>query len=125
MPLIPAKCKGCIVGPLCKASPTTVSTGSGPASAQPPLILVVGANDTPCQLRSAVVQSLGGPAHHLVIDLTAVRSMGNEGLAVLVGARARQRARRQGMSLIYLRGSVTDHALSRAGLRSAFPPQQS
>ena len=111
--------------PLRKSPPTTLPTGSGAASAQPPLVLVVGADDTPLQLRSAVMQSLGGPAHHLVIDLTAVRSMGNEGLAVLVGARARQRARRQGMSLIYIRDSVTDHALSRAGLRSAFPPQQS
>jgi anti-anti-sigma regulatory factor len=60
-----------------------------------------------------------------VIDLTAVRAMGNQGVAVLVGARARQRSRGQGMSLIYLPGSVTARALSRAGLGSAFPSRQS
>ena len=122
---MPATCKGCVVQRLRNVPPTTATTVSVAAPGQPPLVLVVGANDTPRQLRSAVMQSLAGTAHHLVIDLTAVRSMGNGGLAVLVGARARQRARHQGMSLIYTRHSATDQALSRAGLRGAFPPQQS
>jgi anti-anti-sigma regulatory factor len=71
------------------------------------------------------MDSLTGPAHPLVIDLTALQTMGNLGLAVLVSARARQRARHQSMSVIYGRHSATDHALSRAGLRGTFPPQRS
>jgi anti-anti-sigma factor len=88
------------------------------------MVLVVGADDDARRLRSAIMASLTGPAHDLVIDLTALRSMGNDGLAVLVSARARQRARHQVMSLIYGRHSATDRALSRAGLRGAFPPQR-
>ena len=71
------------------------------------------------------MDSLTGPAHPLVIDLTALRTMGNLGLAVLVSARARQRARHQTMSLVYDRHSATDHALARAGLRGTFPPHRS
>jgi anti-anti-sigma factor len=70
------------------------------------------------------MDGLTGPAHDLVIDLTAVSSMDNAGVAVLVGARARQRARRQGLTLIYGRGSATDQALSRTGLTGIFAGQR-
>ena len=98
-----------------------------PAAHAPPsksVVLVVGAADSPTKLRSAVMDSLTGPAHHLVIDLSAVNSMDNAGVAVLVGARARQRARHQGLSLIYGRGSATHDALARTGLHGAFTRQR-
>jgi len=52
------------------------------------MVFVVAADDNPRQLRSAVMDSLTGPAHPLVIDLTTLQTMGNLGVAVLVSARA-------------------------------------
>jgi anti-anti-sigma regulatory factor len=98
--------------PTADAEPEDATTG----------LLEPGPGHSPASLRRAVMGRLEGPPRDLVIDLRTVDTMTNSDVAVLVGARARQRARQRRLTLLFDQHSVTDHALSRAGLRGSFRP---
>lgn len=87
---------------------------------QSQVVVVVG-NDQPTRaMRRAVLEALAGRPRDLVIDLREVDYLSKPGLALLVGARARQRARRQRLTLVCASDSATAQALSRSGMRGAF-----
>lgn len=83
-------------------------------------VLEPGPGHSPESLRRAVLAGLSGPPRDIVLDLRTVDRMTNPDVAVLVGARARQRARQRRLTLLFERHSVTDQALGRAGLRGSF-----
>jgi anti-anti-sigma regulatory factor len=71
-------------------------------------------------MRRTVLNGLTGHPHDVVIDLRDVDHLSNQELAVLVGARARQRARHQTLTLVCGPESGIEQALSRAGMRAMF-----
>jgi anti-anti-sigma factor len=85
-----------------------------------PVVLVVAGGESPGEMRRTVMDGLAGRARDVILDLGSVDSMSNPGVAVLVGARARQRARLRRLTLVFGRHSATDDALSRSGLRESF-----
>jgi anti-anti-sigma factor len=71
-------------------------------------------------MRQIVLAALAGSPRDLVIDLRAVHSMPDAAVSLLVGVKARQRARRHSLTLVCSKGSVTEQALRRTGLTRAF-----
>ena len=84
------------------------------------MVLVVAGGCSPSAMRRTVLEGLAGRPRDVVIDLGSVMSMTNPGLAVLVGTRARQHARRRRLTLVFAPHSATAAALSRSGLRGSF-----
>jgi anti-anti-sigma regulatory factor len=85
-----------------------------------PLVLVVARGASPAAMRRTVLEGIAGRPRDVVLDLLSVTSMTNPGLAVLVGTKARQKARRRRLTLVFGPRSVTADALSRNGLRGNF-----
>lgn len=85
-----------------------------------PVVLVVARGSSPEAMRRTVLEGLAGRPRDVVLDLGTVVSMTNPGLAVLVGAQARQQARRRRLTLVFDSHSATADALSRSGLRGSF-----
>ena len=86
----------------------------------PPVLVRLDPDDLESTLRAKVLMGLDGADHDVVIDLRDVVELTNSGLGVLVGARARQRARHRRLTVVIRPGSAVDHALARAGLRALF-----
>ena len=86
----------------------------------PPVLVRLDPDDLESTLRAKVLTGLDGADHDVVIDLRDVVELTNSGLGVLVGARARQRARQRRLTVVIRPGSAVDHALARAGLRALF-----
>ena len=84
------------------------------------VVVVIPQDSSERAMRRTVLNGLTGQPHDLVIDLRDVDHMSNQELAVLVGARARQRARHQTLTLVCGPGSGTEQALSRTGMRGMF-----
>jgi anti-anti-sigma regulatory factor len=101
---------------------------SGPAMLKDPelgraddrLIVTIAAQATPRAMRQTILDAMGGFPRDLVVDLRGVHAMPDAAVALLVGVSARQRARRRGLTLVCLPGSVTELALRRNGLARAF-----
>ena len=72
------------------------------------VVVVIPQDSSERAMRRTVLNGLTGQRHDLVIDLRDVDHMSNQELAVLVGARARQRARHQTPSLVCGPGSGTE-----------------
>jgi anti-anti-sigma regulatory factor len=84
------------------------------------VVVVIAQHSSEGAMRQTVLNGLTGHPHDLVIDLRDVDHVSNQELAVLVGARARQRARHQTLTLVCGPDSFTEQALSRAGMRGMF-----
>jgi anti-anti-sigma regulatory factor len=85
-----------------------------------PVVLVVARGASPAAMRRTVLEGIAGRPRDVVLDLLSVTSMTNPGLAVLVGTKARQQARRRRLTLVFDPNSATADALSRNGLRGSF-----
>ncbi len=90
------------------------------ATPEPDVVLVLPAGGSATSLRDTVLAAMTGRPRDVVLDLRAVGSMTHPELAVLIGARARQRARKRRLTLVFDPRSATDDALSRAGLHPSF-----
>lgn len=86
----------------------------------PPTIVLVDRNMSSRAMRRAILGAMEGEPRGLVVDLRAVRVMSDTRLAVLVSVNARQRARRNTLTLVCGDNSVTQQALARTGLTRAF-----
>jgi anti-anti-sigma regulatory factor len=84
------------------------------------VVVVIAQDQSKGSMRRTVLNGLTGHPHDVVIDLRDVDHLSNQELAVLVGARARQRARNQTLTLVCGPESGTEQALSRAGMRAMF-----
>ena len=100
-------------------SPTAPTEIPYPAR-EGPLVLVVARGASPAAMRRTVLEGMSGRPRDVVLDLGSLTSMTNPGLAVLVGTKARQTARRRHLTLVFDQHSATADALSRHGLRSTF-----
>jgi anti-anti-sigma factor len=83
-------------------------------------VVVVGKHQSVRAMRQAVLGTLAGRPQDLVIDLRQVEHLSNQGVAVLVGVRARQRAWHKTLTLVCGTKSGTRQALSRTGMRGTF-----
>jgi hypothetical protein len=101
--------------PVTTTTETTIQTVR-----EEPLVLVVARDASPAAMRRTVLEGIAGRPRDVVLDLGSVMSMTNPGLAVLVGTKARQHARRRRLTLVFDPSSATDEALSRNGLRGSF-----
>lgn len=101
---------------------TTTDALPGPRTGRVPVPVLVhlDPDDVDSTLRAKVLAGLEGADHDVVIDLREVLELTNSGVGVLVGARARQRARHQRLTVVIRPGSAVDHAMARAGLRPLF-----
>jgi anti-anti-sigma factor len=71
-------------------------------------------------MRRTVLAGAAGAPHDLVIDMRAVEFVSTSGMALLLGVRARQRARQRTLMLVCSARSATEQVLSRTGLRGDF-----
>jgi anti-anti-sigma factor len=72
------------------------------------------------ELRDRLSAAAQGTPHDLTIDMRGVSSISHGALAVLVGARSRQKSLDRQLTLIYRSGSVTEQALRLAGMQARF-----
>jgi anti-anti-sigma regulatory factor len=100
-------------------APAPTETPSQTATEEP-LVLVVAHGASPAAMRRTVLEGISGRPRDVVLDLLSVTSMTNPGLAVLVGTKARQQARRRRLTIVFGPHSATAAALSRNGLRGSF-----
>src|SRR4051794_33855090 len=71
-------------------------------------------------MRAILLEAIRGEPHDVTVDLRPVRYLSMGGVAVLIGANRRQKARARLLILVYVAGSPTDVALARAGVRGRF-----
>lgn len=84
------------------------------------VVVVIAQGESVQAMRRDVLGSLQGRPRDLVIDLRRVEQLSNPGLALLVGVRARQRARQRTLTLVCASDSATEQMLSATGLRGRF-----
>jgi anti-anti-sigma regulatory factor len=123
----PARELRCLAPGRCSISPAPAGDGSSSmvqlldsTPSDDTVVVVIAPDQSEESMRQTVLNGLTGHPHDLVIDLRDVDHVSNQELAVLVGARARQRARHQTLILVCGPGSGTEQALSRAGMRGMF-----
>jgi anti-anti-sigma regulatory factor len=85
-----------------------------------PNVITITLNHSARAMRQVALTALQGPSRDVVIDLRDAAAMSYQELALLVGVRARQRARGRRLTLVCARDSATEQALSRAGMRKLF-----
>jgi anti-anti-sigma regulatory factor len=85
-----------------------------------PNVITIRLDHSARAMRQVALTALQGPPRDVVIDLREVSAMTHRELALLVGVRARQRARGRRLTLVCARDSTTEQALARAGMRTLF-----
>src|SRR5687767_5367678 len=84
------------------------------------VVVVVERGQSDRSLRRSVLAGAEGRPHDLVVDLRAADSISSEGMSLLRGVQARQRAREQKLMLICAAGSSIEQVLSRTDMRRTF-----
>jgi ABC-type transporter Mla MlaB component len=106
-----------------KVSPEalSVTSRSSPGRGQAFLTLEgeIGPLDIPA-MREKVSAALEGEPHDLVVDMRGVWALCQEAVALLAGARARQRSLQRQLTLVFAAESATDRAMKAAGLQGRF-----
>jgi anti-anti-sigma regulatory factor len=109
--------------------PNAGDAGLGPPMDGPPngravasaVTVVIGQDRDARYLRQDILGAVAGQPRDLVIDLRQVLNRSNTGVAVLVGAQARQRSRLKSLTLVCgERSGTTQMALARSGMKGDF-----
>lgn len=97
-------------------TPTTEPPGIGGT----PVVVHLDRDFSGPTIRHRVLAALEGPASDVVLDMRQIDQLSNVGVALLIGTRARLRARKSQLTLVCTPHSATEQALSRAGLLGRF-----
>jgi len=84
-----------------------------------PIVVTITGDQSPRDMRKVTLAAMAGGPRDLVLDLRAA-AVGELEVALLLGLRARQRARRRDLTLVCGAESSTREVLSRSGLSAAF-----
>ena len=84
------------------------------------LVVTIALGQSPQQMRIGTLEAMTGAPRDLVLDLRMADRVSDLELALLLGVRARQRARGRALTLVSGPESTTREALSRAGLGDQF-----
>ncbi len=84
------------------------------------VVVVVGQGQSVRAMGQSVLEASEGRAHDLVIEMRTVDLRSSQGVALLLGVRARQRARQRKLTLVCGSDSATEQALSHTGTRGKF-----
>jgi anti-anti-sigma regulatory factor len=84
------------------------------------IVVTIGGEQSPQEMRMMTLVALTGAPRDLVLDLRTADRVSDLELSLLVGVRARQRARGRTLTLVSGPESTTREALSRAGLGDQF-----
>ena len=84
-----------------------------------PILVTITREQSPRDMRQVTLAAIAGGPRDLVLDLRAA-AVGDLEVALLLGLRARQRARRRELTLVCGAESSTREALSRSGLSAQF-----
>jgi hypothetical protein len=83
------------------------------------IVVTITCDQSPRDMRKATLAAMAGGPRDLVLDLRAA-AVGDLEIALLLGLRARQRARRRDLTLVCGAESSTREVLSRSGLSGQF-----
>jgi len=84
------------------------------------IVVTITRDQSPQQMRVRTLEAMTGAPRDLVLDLRTADRVSDLELSLLIGIRARQRARGRALTLVSGPGSTTREALSRAGLGDQF-----
>lgn len=91
-----------------------------PSHARDRVVVDVGQGLSVRGMRQGILAALEGRPHDLVIDMRGVDHLTNQGLALLLGVKARQRSRQQALTLVCGLDSATEQAMSRNEMKRSF-----